>query len=79
MRRSMRDFAIVLALCATSCVARPTAVINTDVPAATCATGIACTEGGGRGTLLVPAVAVVALAVIFTVALFAEHPDAAQD
>jgi hypothetical protein len=71
----MRDMAVILVVCATACAARPAFVNSGDVPVSTCGPQIECTQGGGTSSLLVPVVALAAVAVFFTVAVFTDHPE----
>jgi len=70
----MRDVAILLVVCATACAPRAAFVDTGSGPIAPCGAGIECSHGGGTGSLLVPAAALVAVAVFFTVALFTDNP-----
>lgn len=71
----MRDLAIVFVVCATACAPKPAFVNSGDVPVSTCGAEIECSQGGGTDSLLVPVVALAAVAVFFAVAVFTDHPD----
>ena len=73
----MKDLAIVLAICASTCTPKPAFVDTGGSPAATCGMTFACAEGGGQGTLLVPVAALVAITLVFAVAIWglpSDHP-----
>jgi hypothetical protein len=71
----MKVLVLVFVLCVSACMPKPAFVDSSSAPASTCGPAFACTETGGRGSMLLPFAALLAVTAAFAVAIYGFEPE----